>query len=384
MNSPMPVDVTAAAAQPLKVKESSRTFLEPERSLSFLRADVSFERSEWLQLWYEWPGRDIMAHPDYARLFARPTDQVLAAASRTRHGGILYPIILRPLAAERWAPKDSEEWDATTPYGYAGPFGWGVTAEEGALFWDRLDSWMRARRVITSFTRLPLFPEILLPFRGPVELSGPCVVRRLDLSEEDIWADYAPKVRQNVQRARRLGMTVEADPSHRRLNEFIDVYVATMNRRGAAQSYYFPRAFFQSIASDLQGHSMLFHAKSGNRVLSSELLLFSQDHAYSFLGGSLEEAFTLRANDLLKHESFMWCRRAGKKAIVLGGGYNGHDGILKYKRTFAPTGEIPFMLGKTTVDDSARDRFVQHRCEWEKARGVEWKPDPRFFPPYRS
>jgi hypothetical protein len=380
----MPQDLATQVSAAANILEVPRPPQSPGMAVRFLRADVSKERSEWLALWAGWSGREIMAHPAYARLFARPEDRVVGAVAKAARGGIIYPIILRPLAAEPWLRTDEATWDATTPYGYGGPFAWGVTPAEASLFWEHVDAWAREQQVITSFARLPLFPEASLPFDGTIDVIGPCVIRRLDLPEEEIWADYSSKVRQNIQRARRLGLTVEADLTGKRLDEFLAVYTATMNRRGATQNYYFPKAFYEAIATGLEDHFAFFHLVSGGRVISSELVLFAEDHAYSFLGGSFEDACALRANELLKHESFLWCRNAGLKSLILGGGYKGQDGILRFKRSFASSGELPFRVGKRTYDAVSCDRLVESRSDWEKSRSVAWQPDPHYFPPYRS
>ena len=90
---------------------------------SVFDAAIPADLAAWRDHWNGWPDREIMAHPDFVRRFAREGDQVLAAAARTPRGGILYPFILRPLASEPWA-AERRGWDATTPYGYGGPFGW--------------------------------------------------------------------------------------------------------------------------------------------------------------------------------------------------------------------------------------------------------------------
>src|SRR5262249_36124333 len=100
----------------------------PANSFRLLDADRFEDRAAWLAHWDEWPDREIMAHPDYARLFARPQDRVLAAALRSGGGGILFPVILRPMSEEPWARGWESASDLTTPYGYGGPFAWGVTA----------------------------------------------------------------------------------------------------------------------------------------------------------------------------------------------------------------------------------------------------------------
>jgi hypothetical protein len=91
--------------------------------------------AEWKEAWEGLPGREIMAHPEYAVLFKRPCDAAMAALGEDRGGTILFPLVLRPLAAERWASARDGRWDAITPYGYGGPFAWGPGPRDDAAFW---------------------------------------------------------------------------------------------------------------------------------------------------------------------------------------------------------------------------------------------------------
>lgn len=369
-------DATPPAGHP-PILRSSR--------VEFLDAADSRGRAAWLELWQSWPDREIMAHPDYVRLFARPSDRVVAAALRSDGGGILYPLIRRPLAAEPWGASAGEACDLTTAYGYGGPFAWNATEEETLVFWTAFDVWARKQNAVSSFDRLSLFPEQLLPFQGDLETKGANIVRRLDVSEAELWADYAHKVRQNVNHARRLGLRVEADPEGKRLDAFMEIYTATMKRRNASPEYFHSRRFFESILRDLAGQVCFFHLLDLNgKSISTELVLLSRSSSYSYLGGSLKEAFDLRANDLLKHEIITWCRNAGKKVFVLGGGYRGADGILAFKKSFAPQGEVNFQVGKRTWDEALSRRMSELRRAWEKERGNDWVPDPQYFPVYRA
>lgn len=342
------------------------------------------ERAAWLEAWQSWPDREVMAHPEFVRLFARKGDRVLAAVSRTARGGVLYPFILRPLSAEPWAPPGSSGWDLTTAYGYGGPFAWSVSSDEARAFWSRFERWSRASLVISSFARLSVFPDQLLPFDGEVEVNSPNIVRNLELSDEELWNDFAPKVRQNVRRARSRGCSLQVDPEGARVDEFLHVYTETMKRRNASSYYFFPRVFYETLLRELRGQCAFFHVVHEGRVVSSELVLLSQRHAYFFLGGTLAESFELRPNDLLQVETFRWCRTAGKKALVLGGGYKGSEGLLKYKRGFAPAGEVPFRVGTKVHDPVLAGHLVEERRRWEQGKGVAWNPEPGFFPPYRA
>jgi hypothetical protein len=373
-----------AMSTSLATSEAELTAVPRNSGMEVLDPGKPEDRAAWLDLWNRWPGREVMAHPDYVRLFARPCDRVVALAWRGEDGGILYPLIVRPLASEPWGAAGGRGCDLITAYGYGGPFAWNVTEEDTRAYWARFDEWARDQKAVTSFDRLSLFPEQLLPFNGEVEAKGSNIIRRLDIPEADLWSDYASKVRQNVNRARRLGLRFEPDPSGERLDEFMAIYNSTMARRNASREYFHPRSFFESIIRDLAGHFSFFHLSLNGKAISSELVLLSENSSYSFLGGSLKEAFELRGNDLFKHEIITWCRRAGKKVIVLGGGYRGSDGILAFKKSFAPNGEVTFRVGKRTFDQALSTRMTEERRSWEKQEGRDWTSDPQYFPVYRA
>lgn len=351
--------------------------------LEVLDATVSEQRARWLDLWDSWPDREVLAHPDYVRLFATSAERPICAAYRADKGTILLPMLLRPVASERWAADDELSVDAVTPYGYGGAFAWNVGPQAVENFWDAFDAWAEREHMVTLFARLSLFPEQIAPFRGTIEERFGNVVRDLTSDGESIWRDYAHKVRKNVNKARRAGLVVERDEVGARLDAFLDIYYHTMDRRSAAELYYFPREFFERIVRDLRGQFAFFHVLYERRVVSTELVLVSDHRLYSFLGGTRAEAFDLRPNDLLKHEVIEWGRSVGKRAFVLGGSGR-PDGILRYKLGFAPGGERPFFVGFRVLDKPGCARLVQQRRQWERVRGAAWDPSEGFFPPYRG
>jgi hypothetical protein len=369
---------------PMGTRPAERMTDDRPGEIEFLDAADPADRETWESHWWDWPARDIMAHPAYVRLFARPGDRAIAAICRTVHGGILYPFLLRPLASEPWAPPGMEGCDLATPYGYGGPFSWGLRPGDAEQFWSRFDGWAQEEGVATSFARLALFSEHQLPWNGDLLPGGPNVVRRVRLTNEELWNDYRQEARKYITRARECGVRIVFDPAGKHLSDFLTVYNATMDRRNASPSYYFPRNFFESFLESLAGHFTFVHAVVNRQILSSEILLFSQEHAYSYLGGTMPEAFPLGANYLLKHESFKYCRDMGIQAVVLGGGYQPNDGILRYKRHFGTSGELPFRLGRRTYDAVAAGRLLEARRRWEAAQGREWIPSTTFFPSYRS
>jgi hypothetical protein len=342
------------------------------------------DAARWLRLWRGWPGREVFAHPEYVRLFARPFDRVLCAVGQSLTGVVLFPFILRPLGAEAFAGPTVNSWDLTSPYGYGGAFVAGPSVPDGKSFDERLTAWLAANEVVSSFVRMSLFPEQVLPFAGEVRPRSLNVVRDLTPAPDAIWRDYDHKVRKNVTRAKSEGLTVDFDLTGTNLSDFVSVYRATMDRRGATKAYYFSSGFFEDLVRYLSDQFVLVHVRRSGKVVASELALLSEYHAYSFLGGALPEAFSLRASDLLKHELFLWARHMGKRAFILGGGHSKEDGIYRFKKSFAPGGVVPFYVGTAVHDSTAFQDLMARRRAWARTQGVAWEPAFDFFPAYRA
>ncbi|MGC5052967.1 lipid II:glycine glycyltransferase FemX [Micromonospora sp. DT48] len=344
------------------------------------------DEARWLRAYEAWANREVCAHPRYVRLFADEREEPLAAYVRTRSGFVLYPFLLRPVDAPHLQAAGPPVFDLASPYGSSsgGAFQQGVDSVEAKEFWLAFDDFCRSRRVVSEFCRLHVFPEQRLPYPGKIQPRLVNVVRDLDTPPEQMWREFEHKVRKNVNKARRNGVTVEVDVTGERLADFLRIYHATMQRRGASETYHFPPEFFQVLLRDLPGGAVLFHALHSGRVVSTELVLLSAQNMYSFLGGTDEEAFDLRPNDLLKYEIFQWGRQHGHQRFLLGGGYAPNDGIFRYKRAFAPHNLLTYSTGTRVLDPARYAALTSaHQVEGRR-RDPAWRPDPAFFPEYRQ
>lgn len=340
-------------------------------------ASVPAGRAAWLRLWESWPGREVLAHPAYAALFAGPRDRVACAAWEGAGGAILFPLILRPLAAEPWARPGESRWDATSPYGYGGPYAWG--SPDADAYWAAFEAWRAREGLVTTFARLSLFPGQLAPIPRGVEFNAPNVAVPLTGGQAPPWELYDSHARRSVRQAERAGVTVERDETGARLGDFIEAYEQTMRRHRASSFYFFPRPFFEALLAGLGGRAVFFHALHEGRVVSSDIVLRSEEHLYYFLSGTRDGADKLKASHLLKHREIEWGAELGKRTFVLGGGYGDGDGLMRFKRGFAPHGEVPFNVAKLVHDPAAAAEL-----EAARAAGGSWTPRPGFFPPYRA
>jgi lipid II:glycine glycyltransferase (peptidoglycan interpeptide bridge formation enzyme) len=264
-----------------------------------------------------------------------------------------------------------------SPYGYGGPFLCG--APNLTAFVRDLLAWMREAQVLTGFVRKSL--GVRVPAPGVVtgydalHLADNVVVD-LSRSPEDQWRTYEHKVRKNVNKARRAGLRVEVREEFSDVDTFVAIYHGTMQRRDAAHSHYFERDYFTRIRDDLAGSYWVANVLDNeDRTVSTELVLVSDRQCYSFLGGTVQEAFPMAPNDLLKHEVIVHAAERGLAGYVLGGGLKPGDGIFRYKRAFDPKGVVPFEGVRLTSDLAAYNALCANRP------GSNWGS---FFPAYRA
>ncbi len=341
----------------------------------------------WSAIWHSWTEREVFAHPCYARLFAgelgKPRCGCWSDGSRT----VLYPFILRDISKEAyWREYLGPATDIVSPYGYGGPFL--VNSDNSPSlateYWSRFDVWAKEQNVVSEFVRFTLFADSVLEYPSTVKTIRNNVVRDLRLDEDSLWMDFKHKVRKNVKKARRSGVEVELDLEGARLEDFLRIYRDTLTRRGARDAYFFPGSFFEQLQETLAGQFAYFHAVQGGAVVSTELVLVSARSVYSFLGGTDQEAYDLRPNDLLKYEIMQWAKSEGKESLVLGGGYDPEDGIYRHKLAFAPNGAVPFRVGYRTFDDQTSLGLTGARTRHELRLGTAWQPEGDYFPAYRS
>lgn len=124
---------------------------------------------------------------------------------------------------------------------------------------------------------------------------------------------------------------------------------------------------------------MYFHVLYENKIISTELVIYGAENAYSYLGGTNRDYFDLRPNDFLKYEIIKWAKEKGLKNFVLGGGYGADDGIFQYKTCLAPNGIVDFYIGRKVFDKSGYDKLTELRAKDN--------PDclsSGYFPKYRA
>ncbi len=81
--------------------------------------------------------------------------------------------------------------------------------------------------------------------------------------------------------------------------------------------FYFTKEYFQSITKMKIKNASLFHVLYNEDIISSELVLYDLNYAYSFLGGTDHNYYSLRPNELLKDYIIKWAYSQNLKKICI-------------------------------------------------------------------
>jgi hypothetical protein len=286
-------------------------------------------------------------------------------------------------------PGFENYFDFVSPYGYSGP----ITSDDCSLLfqskcWKLISEFFIKENFVSCFIRLRL--GLAMPgFPGEIKATMKNI--RGKILEEDLqWTAFDHKVRKNVKRAQKefLNFVVKLgnECNEEDFNNFHNIYIETMKRNNANEAYFYKLDSFKIFAKECYNCCAFSFILDDGNVISTEMVLISDDSIYSFLGGTLEEGFEKRPNDLLKFELINWARKIGKKYFVLGGGYGAEDGIYKYKKSFFPDDSVDYYTGRwkinpelySTIENRTMEKYFKNNEYSESLLNID------FFPSYRK
>lgn len=271
--------------------------------------------------------------------------------------------------------EKNKYYDLSSPYGYGGFLAKGDPSDIQAIL-KEYDTYCKAEGYVSEFVRFELFEPYRKYYTGQVETRTHNIVRSLEGTMEEILADFEYKVRKNYRKAVKNGLVILIDECGERLFDFLRIYYGTMERTEAKEDFFFKERFFKTL-NEMKDNVCYFHVLYEEKVISTELVIYGSENAYSYLGGTDSNYFSVRPNDFLKVEIIKWAKQKGLRNFVLGGGYGSDDGIFRYKKSFAPNGAVDFYIGKKIFDMEKYGMLMELRGDVNVC-------DSQFFPGYRG
>ena len=298
--------------------------------------------------------RDFFYHPGFASTCQDTIDrhhQVRCAALTQGEDVLLYPFVERQLT--QISGKDLK--DITGLYGRGGV---STNIKDAAVigkFYEGFQGYCRENHIICGFDRFhPVTKNHLWAFpQSHIFETGQFVVLDLSSPINEIEHRFEHEQRKSIKKAERAGVEIIEGKGLDHLDAFLEVYHATLDRRGAESFYYFPKAFYQGLFEKVPGKVIFFYARYEQRLISCELVVFDGLYCHSYLGGTLFEYRHLCANAMLKRDIIRYFKQQHCRYFLLGGGNSPDDGIFRYKSGFSPQGAVPSYVGGKVYDTGA-------------------------------
>ncbi len=279
-------------------------------------------------------------------------------------------------------------YDVISPYGYSGPlFNTQINSETIINFWKMADEWYLTHNMVSEFIRFGLNKNHLYYSGSTIRtLSNVC---GSIVPEAEQWQNFKPKVRNNYRKS--LQENLEHGIWHKnitpdKIREFYDIYLDTMSRNTADESYHYSLDYFSSFIGANPENCMLILIYKDNVPISTELILLNKNTMYSFLGGTVSDYFYTRPNDFLKIKAINWGRKKGFSHYVLGGGRIDGDGLYAYKKTFFPKDQdLDYYTGRKIINHQIYQELCEEVCE--DKRNIDLVNSQNlatgYFPKYR-
>jgi hypothetical protein len=278
-------------------------------------------------------------------------------------------------------------FDFCSPYGYSGPILSDPSDFDFEKYaWQELEKLFKSQNIVSCFVRLSLGQQ-LNGFMGKI-ISTMYNIRGRIVSEEEQWIKFDYKVRKNVKRAQRAKLNFEvvrgSEIAEEQLLRFYFIYHETMKRNNAQNQYFYSIEVFKDFVKNAGDLCKFAFVSQDGIVVSTEMVLISNDSYFSFLGGTLAQYFENRPNDYLKFSLINIARAEGISYFVLGGGYGKEDGIYKYKKSFFPNDEVAYYTGRWILNFEAYKKIL-NECKFSSL--VDFDPDfenANYFPEYKN
>jgi len=157
-----------------------------------------------------------------------------------------------------------------------------------------------------------------------------------NLEADILWKRLGQSARTAVRRATKQGLEVREAQEPEELSTFFSIYRSTMERRQVANYFPLNSSLIPLLTRMIRREEVkLFTASDGNRMVAGILLLLHKRTALWWLGGSLQDSWKMRPNELLVWHAIEWASKSRFSELDLGwaGMYKtGLDGLQLFKR----------------------------------------------------
>lgn len=336
-------------------------------------------KKEWVAVIESACESDFYQTYDYHSSSKNKNEHPILIKYQDEHASIALPLLIRKIEGTPYR-------DATSVYGYSGPFTSNLSpGYDNSIFARELSELFLDNGIISVFSRLnPFIPHQKEVLRGLGSTSSPGNVVYIDLKKdpEGQRAAYNKRLKTYINKSRRL-YTIKKATERAEILQFIALYYENMKRVQAREHYFFKEAyFFDLLASkDFKAEILLAIDNQSGAIIGGGLFLKHKRIVQYHLSGAREEYLKLNPIKFLIDEMRERATKEGYYYFNLGGGVgNKEDSLFHFKSGFSRDSR-PFELWKYVVNEDVYQDLVHEKKNINGANNMVECGE--FFPIYR-
>lgn len=294
---------------------------------------------------------------------------------------LAFPLLLREIETSAVEGTRETPHDVTSVYGYAGPISKrsDVPEDIASHFMGFVSDYFREHSVVSALSRMhPLLDQSsILDAVGEVVPVGCTLSVDLSVPESEQISAYRRNHRQDIKRLSAMGVVCE-EVGAERLDDFVEMYYENMDRVKATRAYYFSRAYFEHLLTEMGDVSHLFMCFHDGAPIAGSIFTHCRGIVQWHLSGSRGDFDGPPPGKLIFDVGRRWANRLGARVLHLGGGVGGRkDTLYHFKRGFTKR-EHTYSVWRHVVDADLYAELTRAVSELSGAA-----PDDGFFPLYR-
>ncbi len=286
---------------------------------------------------------------------------------------IALPLLLRLI-------PDTEYYDFTSVYGYAGPLSKNIDLTfDNSRFKTELLNYFKSKNIVSIFSRLHPYLEeqtcILSKF-GDIISLGRVVNIDVTLPLDESRRVYQKSLKNQVNKLRKTCCVRKAKTKEEVL-AFIDIYHENMTRLDADKYYFFEADYFLNFLeqSDFKTDIMLIEELETGNIIAGSMFVKTNGFVQFHLSGTRTDYLRLRPSKLFLDEMRIEATNKNFKYFNLGGGFGSNeDSLFEFKSAFSKDFRN-FKIWKYIANESVYDSLVSKNNNAKKTE---------YFPLYRT
>lgn len=341
--------------------------------------EVIYEKKEWCALLAMVEHSDFYHTYDYHDLSKNNEDTPVLVKYTDGLTALVLPLLIRNIS-------NSIYKDATSVYGYVGILKIHIDAEfNKANFHKELNDYFFKNNIIAVFSRLHPYleeSESILDGLGKITPLGKVV--NIDLTETvaNQRAKYNRRLKTYLNKSRRSCTVFEGNVEEH-LETFKQLYLNTMHRIDADESYLFDTEYYYRLltSKDINSKLMLCKHNKTQEIIAGAIFLQTGHIVQYHLSGVNEAYFELQPIKLIIDEMRIQATNKGYKYFNLGGGKGSkEDSLFSFKKRFSKNFK-DFKIWRLIVDNSTYKALAKNHLGTQVENEDIYNG---YFPAYRS